>query len=304
MNKFLYIIAAVLLAILVFRKTDTSREEVPVVQEKEEIRNEYYMEENASIKPEKGNLEDDDNKDVRRIQLKGRDNPEYKYEDLLSEQKSLLDLRKQMNKENDDLKNEIGEIKAKVTKLKIDRGEIDSPIYENDLDKIKDKSKIIIPRFKIIDGDFKNIMDQLTELTKRMDPFEEGVEVSSLSEKTQLKKSFNFEFENVPVGEVVRYLSISTGFKYEMTPKGFEFVIPEQTLKKEEVSDSYDPFDDNHSVAKNRVKDESFILKEIERLEDENEILNNVNEELQKEHDALNKQKSTLLKEADQLTVF
>ena len=300
MNKFLNTAIVLMVVFLLFKLVKPSNEDEHAEHEKDKASHINLKHENTSINSKKGNLEAENDQSVRRIQIKGRDSPESKLEDLLGENERLSDLKEEMNKRNDELKNEIGEIKAKITRQKVEQGEIEFQTYENDIEKVKAKCEIIIPRFKAMDSDFKDIMEKLKELSKRMDPFEEGIEVSSITEHSNTERLFNFDFENMPIGEIVRYLGIATNYKYKMTPHGFEFAIPEA----KEDDNILDPFGDKGNSPEITVREEKPVLRRIESIEKWNQSLQKVMEDLQKEQDALNKQKIKFLKEADSLGVF
>jgi len=271
--------------------------------ENEELSKEKSKNENTSHNHANGNVVQEESKDVRRIKVKNRDNPEHVLEDLMDEVVQLHDFKDQLNLMNDDLKNEIGEIKARITKRKIERGEIEVASYENEADKIKAKSKIIIPRFRFNGNNFNEMINQINDLSKRMDPYEEGLELSSSTNNSTMHNSYNFDFENMPVGELIRYVSIATTTRYEMTDKGFQFITPERSQKpetKDSVSSIDDVFEDE-VVQDNYELEEEPIEKRIEKVEKNKTRINAVIKQLQMEQNNLNNQKNKLIKQAVRL---
>lgn len=85
--------------------------------------------------------------------------------------------------------------------------------------KIEDKLKIIIPKFKQ-NADITTVLESLGSSVKKHDQEQKGLKIIYIpfGDKPQKEKGkvFNFDFENMPVGEIIRYLCLSANLKYKI----------------------------------------------------------------------------------------
>ena len=73
--------------------------------------------------------------------------------------------------------------------------------------------KVIIAEFKS-NGTAQEAFKKLEELSKKNDPKNLGI------------KKLNLDFSNMPVAEIVRYLCLSAGYKYKVTNRTVNIIIP------------------------------------------------------------------------------
>jgi len=129
---------------------------------------------------------------------------------------TLENVKELLNQENDDLKNTNGKLKANIGSLgkeiRILKGEKFAELTPEQ--RMKNSLKIIIPRFRMNDT-MSVILKKLEDMSPHFDPDQVGIKIRNEIPKDN-KKEFNFDFENMPVGEIIRYLCIASGRKYEI----------------------------------------------------------------------------------------
>lgn len=131
---------------------------------------------------------------------------------------SLEQLTKELNRENDNLKNHSGEINAKIKFLEEQVSKLKGePQVELSQDKIMEQRlNLIVPRFRFI-GKLKEVYASLEKLSVRMDPYKKGVKIKFTDTSNDPSpKKFNFDFENMPVKEIIRYTCIAAGLSYKV----------------------------------------------------------------------------------------
>ena len=75
---------------------------------------------------------------------------------------------------------------------------------------------LIVPRFRFI-GKLKEVYASLEKLSVRMDPYKKGVKIKFTDTSNDPSpKKFNFDFENMPVKEIIRYTCIAAGLSYKV----------------------------------------------------------------------------------------
>jgi hypothetical protein len=97
--------------------------------------------------------------------------------------------------------------------------------------------KAIIPEFKI-NGNLEEIILELKQssgldielVSARTAGYSFDDNFKPLDESTFTKKAFNFDFENMPVGEIIRYLAIASGLKFKIDEERQEAIIAEKGI--------------------------------------------------------------------------
>ncbi|MCH2207101.1 MAG: hypothetical protein MK132_14695 [Lentisphaerales bacterium] len=82
--------------------------------------------------------------------------------------------------------------------------------------------KVIIAEFKS-NGTAQEAFKKLEELSKKNDPKNLGIRIIFNPKKV---KKLNLDFSNMPVAEIVRYLCLSAGYKYKVTNRTVNIIIP------------------------------------------------------------------------------
>lgn len=171
----------------------------------------------SEYQTERHQAECDTSKNYRRINVKRLKPKEDCLRELKDEIEDLNRMKSELGNENDFLKNNIGELQAKIKEFKIVNGEL-KPFSLDPLKKVDEKVKITIPRFRI-KGDFISVVNELMTFSKRMDPENEGVQIFNLSSVAE-DKIFSFDFENLSIEEIAKYLSLTTHLEYKITEEG------------------------------------------------------------------------------------
>lgn len=81
---------------------------------------------------------------------------------------------------------------------------------------------VVIPEFKS-NGTAKEAFKKLEELSKKNDPKKLGIRVLFNPKKA---KTINLDFSNMPVTEILRYVCLSAGYKYKITNRTVNIIVP------------------------------------------------------------------------------
>lgn len=82
--------------------------------------------------------------------------------------------------------------------------------------KIEEKLKIIIPKFKK-NSTIQEVLAALRDESIKNDPDQKGINIIyRMGPEKGKDKNFNFDFENLPLGEIIRYICLVSGLKYKV----------------------------------------------------------------------------------------
>ena len=82
--------------------------------------------------------------------------------------------------------------------------------------------KVIVPKFKS-SGTAADAFKNLEKVRKENDPKKLGIRVIFKPKKARKVK---LSFDNMPVGEILRYICLSTGYKYKVTNRTVNIIVP------------------------------------------------------------------------------
>jgi hypothetical protein len=82
--------------------------------------------------------------------------------------------------------------------------------------------KVVVPRFKS-QGSAADAFKNLEKVSKENDPQKLGIRVIFKPKKA---KKVNLSFDNMPVAEILRYICLSTGYKYKVTNRTVNITTP------------------------------------------------------------------------------
>ena len=83
-------------------------------------------------------------------------------------------------------------------------------------------NRIIFPRFEFDRADVGAVIKFLRTRNREFDPEKEGVDIQDASNQEDIEKlgKVTLRLSDIPLGEVLRYISIMTGLKYRVEPDG------------------------------------------------------------------------------------
>ena len=82
--------------------------------------------------------------------------------------------------------------------------------------------KVIVPKFKS-SGTAADAFKNLEKVSKENDPKKLGIRVIFKAKKA---RKVNLSLDNMPVSEILRYICLSTGYKYKITNRTVNIIIP------------------------------------------------------------------------------
>ena len=107
--------------------------------------------------------------------------------------------------------------------------------------KIEEKLKIIIPKFKQ-KATIEEVLAALRDESIKNDPDKKGVSIIYRKGQEKVKdKNFNFDFENMPTGEIIRYICIASGLKYKVDKHAV--IIAAKNIQIDELVTRFYPVD-------------------------------------------------------------
>lgn len=87
------------------------------------------------------------------------------------------------------------------------------------LTKIEDTLKIVIPKFKVYGGTLEEVFDVLKKASLKNDPNKKGLKINYKSDLPKDKK-YSFDFEDIPLGQIVRYICLSAELEFKKGKSG------------------------------------------------------------------------------------
>lgn len=105
---------------------------------------------------------------------------------------------------------------------------------------ISEKLKIVIPKFKQ-NAKIQDVLKSLKELSAKHDPKKKGLTIiyRPNPDKKDNEKTFNFDFENMPIGEIVRYICISSNLKFKVDKHAV--IVADQNIQLEQMVTRFYP---------------------------------------------------------------
>jgi hypothetical protein len=96
----------------------------------------------------------------------------------------------------------------------------------------------IVPRFQCTDVSLGEVIELLRQSSKQLDPLKHGLNMIILP-GIKIGKKYNFDFENMPLAECMKHISLASGLKYKIEEDLIVFASKDAVLGNFETKSYY-----------------------------------------------------------------